>query len=72
MLPQLLAARAQEKRLRIWSAACATGQEAYSLAMHAGRDGLPARAGRIDLIATDISGDAIARAEDGPLLRSSK
>src|SRR5437764_157336 len=28
VLPRLLAARSQDKRLRIWSAACAAGQEA--------------------------------------------
>ena len=29
MLPRLLAARGQERHLRIWSAACAAGQEAW-------------------------------------------
>lgn len=63
LLPQLLAARRDEKRLRIWSAACAAGQEAWSLAMLL--DGMALSGWTIDLIATDISRDAIARAEAG-------
>jgi chemotaxis protein methyltransferase CheR len=63
ILPALLKQRAKEKRLRLWSAACAAGQEAWSLAMVLGK--LPEEGWSIDLIATDISAQAIARAERG-------
>ena len=65
ILPELMARRAGEKRLRIWSAACAAGQEAYSLAMVLDNLGLAAEGWAVDLVATDISADAIARAERG-------
>ena len=64
MLPALTQARADRKRLRIWSAVCATGQEAYSLAMLLD-DSRPVASGwNIDLIATDLSSQAIARAKE--------
>ena len=51
-------------RPRLWSAGCATGQEPLSLAMAlAGQD----RAGEI--VATDVSGGAIARARAGRYTR---
>ncbi len=65
ILPSLLANRANEKRLRVWSAACAAGQEAYSLAMMLNNLGLAAEGWTIDLIASDISAEAVARAERG-------
>lgn len=65
ILPSLLANRASEKRLRVWSAACAAGQEAYSLAMMLDNLGLAAEGWTIDLIASDISAEAVARAERG-------
>ena len=65
ILPGLVAARQAEKRLRIWSAACATGQEAYSLAMILDSLGLAAEGWTIDFVASDISAEAVARAERG-------
>jgi chemotaxis protein methyltransferase CheR len=65
LLPQLLAMRGEAKRLRIWCAAAATGQEAYSIAMILDELGLCAAGWSIDLIATDLSRDAIARAAEG-------
>ncbi|MEP6829673.1 MAG: protein-glutamate O-methyltransferase CheR, partial [Rhizomicrobium sp.] len=63
VLPQLLAARGRDRHLRIWSAGCAAGQEVWSLAMLL--DAMPLHGWTIDLIATDISGDAVARAQAG-------
>jgi chemotaxis protein methyltransferase CheR len=65
VLPPLLAARAASKRLRIWSAACAAGQEAFSIAMILSDLKLQAKGWSIDLIATDLSPEMIARAELG-------
>lgn len=65
VLPELLARRAASKRLRIWSAACAAGQEAYSIAMILDDHKLPARGWTVDIIATDISSEMIARGEQG-------
>jgi chemotaxis protein methyltransferase CheR len=65
MLPALTIARASTRRLRIWCAAVATGQEAYSLAMLLDEANLAGFDWKIDLIATDLSAGAIARAKDG-------
>ena len=63
VLPRLLSGRGGDKRLRIWSAACAAGQEAYSIAILLSEMGLAREGWNIDLLATDLSGEAIARAE---------
>jgi chemotaxis protein methyltransferase CheR len=65
LLPALLRRRAPEKRLRLWSAACATGQEAWSIAMILDAMGLAAEGWSIDLIATDLCAEAIGRAAEG-------
>jgi len=65
VLPRLVERRGRDKRLRIWSAACAAGQEAYSIAILLSDMGLTRQGWNIDLIATDLSGDAIMRAEAG-------
>jgi len=53
------------KRLRIWCAGCATGQEAYSIAMMLAEDPVRWAGWTIDILATDISNIAIERAQAG-------
>jgi chemotaxis protein methyltransferase CheR len=65
VLPKLCAARAPTAPLRIWSAACSTGQEAYSLAMLL-TDAKPILGNRpIEIVGTDLSLEVLARAKDG-------
>lgn len=64
ILPVLLRARAAKRRLRIWCAAAATGEEPYSLAMVI--DETRQFAGwEIQILATDVSAEAIERAAAG-------
>jgi chemotaxis protein methyltransferase CheR len=51
-------------RIRVWSAACATGEEPYSLALLA-CDALGSLQPPLTIVATDISGEALARARAG-------
>ncbi len=63
ILPALIAARASERTLRIWSAGCSTGAEPYSLAILVREllgEALPDW--RISILGTDISTDALATA----------
>lgn len=72
VLPELVAARARkgERSLRVWSAACSSGEEPYTLAMLAA-EVLGEELGRWDIriVATDVSRSMLARArgaEYGP------
>lgn len=65
LLPELIERRASERKLRIWSAGCAAGQEAYSLAMLVD-DLAPRLAGwNVSILGTDISNEALAKARRG-------
>ena len=65
VLPRLIAARADAKKLRIWSAACATGQELYSVALLL-RDAFPELLGwELELLGTDFSTASLRRARAG-------
>jgi chemotaxis protein methyltransferase CheR len=65
IMPALLAARAREKRIRIWCTACATGQEPYSLAMSLKSLGAALAGWRIEIIATDLSNEVLVKAKAG-------
>jgi chemotaxis protein methyltransferase CheR len=65
VLPALLKARAPSRTLRFWSAACAAGQEPYSLAMLLDDERLRLAGWHVSLLATDISGEMIERAKAG-------
>jgi chemotaxis protein methyltransferase CheR len=67
-IPELIDAKAGSmypKRLRIWSAACSTGQEAYSLAMTLCELLPDPMSWDINIHGTDISDDAVSRASRG-------
>ena len=64
IIPGVLRARAAERRLRVWSAACARGEEPATLAMVLAET--PALAGwDWRILATDLDGEALAIAERG-------
>ncbi|WP_442754560.1 CheR family methyltransferase [Methylocystis sp. JAN1] len=65
ILPELIASRANERRLRFWCAACSTGQEAYSLAMMLDQDARALRGWTLEVLATDLSTAAIEAARAG-------
>lgn len=65
VLPQMIRQNGAARQLRIWSAACASGQEAYSIAMLLREYGVPFDSWQIDIVATDMSHDVIARGQRG-------
>jgi chemotaxis protein methyltransferase CheR len=64
-LPKLAKRRQDSKRLKIWSAGCSTGQEAYSLAMMFAEDPVHWAGWTIDILGSDVSESAVRRARDG-------
>jgi chemotaxis protein methyltransferase CheR len=66
VLPALIEKRrGHEQRLRLWSAACSTGEEAYSLAILV-RQVLPDwQNWRVSILGTDINGRSLRKATQG-------
>jgi len=66
IVPQLFQGKTEDDHVRVWIPGCATGEEAYSLAMLLAERALNAPgAPAIQLFATDIDETAIATARDG-------
>ncbi len=59
-IPEILAAKAPGEPLRAWSVGCATGEEAYTIAMILGEElGLDEFRDRVKIYATDVDEDAL-------------
>ena len=66
IVPKLFAGKRVDDQVRVWVAGCATGEEAYSMAMLLSEYAAKlAFAPQIQVFATDIDEDAIATAREG-------
>lgn len=64
LLPKLADARSAKRRVRMWSAACSSGQEIYSM-MIAAENCPEVQGWRLDFLASDISPAMVERAKEG-------
>ena len=65
IVPNVMRCRSSQKSLTIWSAACSSGQEAYSIAMLL-REQFPELAQwKVQILGTDLSDDVLAKARAG-------
>jgi two-component system, chemotaxis family, CheB/CheR fusion protein len=63
VLPRLAAGKRDDEPIRVWSAGCASGEEAYSLAMSLAEAlGVEAARERVKIYATDVDEEALATA----------
>jgi len=65
ILPALLQSRASRRTLRIWSAACSTGQEPYSIAMCLKEKAAQLAGWRIEIVGTDLSQEVLEKSRAG-------
>lgn len=65
IVPELIKARAGRRTLNLWSAACSSGQEAYSTSMLL-REHFPELAAwNVQILGTDLSDDVLEKARSG-------
>ncbi len=65
ILPELIAKRSSERTINIWSNACSSGQEVYSIAMLI-KDHFPQLLGwKVRFLATDLSTQILDKAREG-------
>ncbi|MBI2716410.1 MAG: protein-glutamate O-methyltransferase CheR [Rhizobiales bacterium] len=65
VMPALIASHLGRRRLRIWCTAVASGQEPYSLAMTLREMNQQLAGFRIEILATDLSNEMLAKAKAG-------
>lgn len=62
---QAIQAATPDRKVRIWSSGCSTGQEPLSLAMLFAERGMDEGPNAVEIVATDVSAAALARARAG-------
>lgn len=65
ILPELIPVLASRRSLNIWSAACSSGQEAYSIAMTLREHFPELNTWNVQILGTDLSDEVLARARSG-------
>jgi chemotaxis protein methyltransferase CheR len=65
ILPALTQTRANRRTLRIWSAACSTGQEPYSIAMCLKEKAAMLAGWRVEIVGTDLSQEVLEKSRAG-------
>jgi chemotaxis protein methyltransferase CheR len=65
LLDSIRQKRESTRRIRIWSAACSTGQEPYSIAMAISENAEKWRGWDVQIVATDVSTAALSQAKSG-------
>jgi len=65
VLPQLAVRRQAGAPIRVWSAGCASGQEAYSVAMTVEEAGAGVLTCGVDILGTDLSERSLEKAQSG-------
>ena len=65
VFPELKKQKAIDRRIRIWSSACSTGEEPYSIAITA-KEAFPTATGwDVKILATDLDSNVVAKAKNG-------
>ncbi len=65
VFPMIMARSPTQKSLRIWSAACSTGQEPYTISMCIKEDAVKLAGYNFEIIATDLAKKVVDKAKQG-------
>lgn len=71
IIEELKDIKAGEKKIRIWSAGCSTGEEPYTIAMLMLEKGLPAKGWDMEILASDINQKVLQSARRGVYRKNS-